>query len=85
MNEYTRVSPSGDKYYYKDKAMTILHREDGPAIEGYGGTNVWYLNDKVHRMDGPALVSSTFKREWWINDVFIFEIDNNGNIIDRME
>ena len=33
MNENVRIDLKGDKFYYKDKARTILHRMDGPAIE----------------------------------------------------
>lgn len=40
INEY------GDKHYYKDKAMTILHREDGPAIERADGSKFWYISDE---------------------------------------
>ena len=33
-------------FYYSDKQMTKLHREDGPAIEWGNGTKFWYLNGK---------------------------------------
>ena len=33
--------------YYNDKAMTVLHREDGPAVEYADGSHkAWYINDK---------------------------------------
>ena len=30
-------------FYFKDKEMTIRHREDGPAIEYANGKKEWYL------------------------------------------
>jgi len=45
---------SGFTGYYKDKAMTVYHRLDGPAFEGVGRKE-WYVNDKLHRLDGPAV------------------------------
>lgn len=36
------VDKDGDKYYYS----TILHREDGPAIEHADGNKSWFFNDK---------------------------------------
>jgi hypothetical protein len=59
--QYIEINSSGSKYYYKDKAMTILHREDGPAFEGSNGSKEWRINGKLHREDGPAIV-------WWDGD-----------------
>lgn len=33
-----------NKYYYKEKELTTLHREDGPAVEREDGGFEWYLN-----------------------------------------
>jgi hypothetical protein len=55
-------------FYYKDKEMTIRHREDGPAIEWADGTKKWYLNDKLHREDGPAVEYSNGTKYWYLND-----------------
>jgi hypothetical protein len=46
--------------YFKDKEMTILHREDGPAFIHANGMKVWYKDGEKHREDGPA--------EEWIDD-----------------
>ena len=46
--QYIKVTEYGDKFYYKDKAMKIRHREDGPAYEGGAGAQVWYLNDTFY-------------------------------------
>ena len=51
-----------DIYFYKDKAMTIQHRVDGPAVtwtEEDGFTvsfEGFYQNNKQHRLDGPAYI-----------------------------
>jgi hypothetical protein len=73
--------------YYKDEARTILHREDGPAVEWYSGNLEWYLNDKRHRIDGPAIEGFDGKRSWYINGVFIFRyyIGKDNNPLDRMK
>lgn len=41
--------------YYKDKECTILHREDGPAVECENGIKEWWVDGKLHRVDGPAV------------------------------
>ena len=85
MNEYVTTNENGDKFYYKDKARTILHREGGPAIEWHDGGKAWYLNGKLHRMDGPAVVWRGGSKAWWVNNVFIFEIDGSGDVVERMK
>ena len=80
MNEYIRTTPQGTKLYYKDKEKTILHREDGPAVEHASGNKEWYLNNKIHRMDGPAVEYNTGRKMWFVNDEFIFDISANGDI-----
>ena len=42
--QYIKINEFGSKIYYKDKKMTILHREDGPAVEWSDGDKAWYLN-----------------------------------------
>lgn len=41
-----------------------LHREDGPAIIKYNGTQEWWVNGITHRTDGPAIVYSNGDQEW---------------------
>jgi hypothetical protein len=56
--------------YYKDKAMTIAHREDGPAIVYSDERELWLQNGFLHRMDGPAYVPNKepyWKPTWYIN------------------
>jgi len=59
--QYIEITSSGSKFYFKDKAMNILHREDGPAFEGWDGSKEWRINGNLHREDGPAI-------EWWHGD-----------------
>lgn len=55
------------KFYFSDKEKTILHREDGPAMEYNDGTNVWCLNNQYHRVDGPAVELSCGSKFWYLN------------------
>ena len=65
-------------YYYSDKAMTKLYREDGPAVELADGSKLWFLNGKCHREDGPAITWNG-SYEWWANGKLHRE---NGPAID---
>jgi hypothetical protein len=49
------------KYYYWN---SLLHREDGPAIERVNGNNEWYLHGYRHRKDGPAFISGKIQKYW---------------------
>ena len=65
--QYIHTDEFGDKFYYSDREMTILHREDGPAIEWADGGKEWLLNGKLHREDGPAIEWSCGRKEWYLN------------------
>jgi hypothetical protein len=71
--QYIEIDEDGDKYYYKDKAMTIYHREDGPAIEWSNGGKYWFLNGKYHREDGPAIELFDGGKSWYLNGVKLTE------------
>ncbi len=73
--QYIEINSNGSKFYYKDRAMKILHREDGPAIEMGGGDKYWYFNGKRHREDGPASEYTTGVKYWWINGKQITEAE----------
>ena len=60
-------------FYFKDKEMNILHREDGPAVEGANGSKYWCLNGKRHREDGPAIEYVGGTKEWFLNDKLVSE------------
>jgi hypothetical protein len=64
---YINIGKYGDKHYYKDKAMTIHHREDGPAVEYPDGDKSWYINGKLHREDGPAVEYADGGKAWFID------------------
>ena len=67
--QYIVVNEVGSKFYYKDKEMTILHREDGPAIEWRIGSKEWWIDGARHREDGPATEWQGGGKEWWIDGV----------------
>ena len=66
--QYIKISEDGYKFYYKDREMKILHRDDGPAVERSDGGKYWYLHGKLHREDGPAVEYSDGSKEWFLND-----------------
>jgi len=66
--QYIYIDEDGDKFYYKDKEMTIFHREDGPAIEYADGGKCWYTNGKRHREDGPAIEYADGDKSWYLNN-----------------
>ena len=64
MKTYTvKIHDDGNKVWYHNG---VLHREDGPAIEGANGDKWWYLNSKFHREDGPAMEFANGSKSWWI-------------------
>ena len=65
--QYIEINTLGNKFYYKDKQMTILHREDGPAAEWSYGDKAWYINGERHREDGPAIEFSNGHKAWYLN------------------
>ena len=54
--QYIYITQNGSKLYYKDKAMMILHREDGPAVEYVDGDKSWWLY-------GEKLTEEEFKKK----------------------
>ena len=83
MKEYTKTDRYG-KYYYKDKEKTIIHREDGPAVEYFNGSKQWWLNGERHRMNGPAVEYADGSKVWYINGILIFKLSKSGRITFRM-
>ena len=63
---YVKVNELG-AFWYADEAMTVLHREDGPALEYANGDKVWYQNGQRHRLDGPAVERVNAYKSWWQN------------------
>lgn len=64
---YVEKFPDGDIYYYKDEALTILHRVDGPAKTYEDGDTMWFRNDRLHRLDGPAIEWTNGDKNWYID------------------
>jgi len=67
IEQYIKIDKYDNKFYYKDREMTILHREDGPAIEWVNGLKEWYLDDRLHREDGPAMEWANGSKYWYLN------------------
>jgi len=65
--QYILVTGAGHKYYYSDREMTVLHREDGPAIEHPNGTKQWLIFNKYHREDGPAIENPNGAKQWFLD------------------
>ncbi len=73
--QYIEITELGSKFYYKDREMTILHREDGPAVEWSDGDKKWWIDGKLHRTDGPAVECSDGSKVWYIHDELISEAE----------
>ena len=71
--QYIKIDKDGNKFYFKDKQMTILHREDGPAVEYSDGHKEWYINGERHREDGPAVEYTDGGKGWRINGSYLSE------------
>jgi len=56
------VDQSGTITYTKDGK---LHREDGPAVIYYDGSQCWYKDGKCHRKNGPAVIYSDGSLFWF--------------------
>ena len=47
------------------------HREDGPAVENFGGGDKeWWVNGDRHREDGPAVEWGDGDKVWYLNDIW---------------
>jgi hypothetical protein len=59
--QYIYINKCGHKIYYKDRAMTICHRLDGPAVEYADGYKEWCVDGKrlseeqFNALTAPAL------------------------------
>ena len=65
--QYIKIDKYGDKFYYKDKVMTVNHRTDGPAIERTNGHKAWYVDGKLRRSDGPAIEYANGGKSWFVD------------------
>jgi hypothetical protein len=65
--QYRNTDKDGNKFYYLDKEMTILHREGGPSMELVDGSKYWCINGKLHRTDGPAIEWADGTKMWYLD------------------
>jgi len=65
--QYIRIDKNSNKFYYKDREMTIFHRLNGPAVEFPDGSKTWWVDGKRHRIDGPACESVYGYIEWYVD------------------
>jgi uncharacterized Fe-S cluster-containing protein len=72
----------GTKVWYVDGKR---HRIDGPAFESADGTKLWYVDGKRHRLDGPAIEYAEGDKLWFVDGVFIFEVNKNNKLVNRMQ
>jgi hypothetical protein len=71
--QYIEITNYGTKIYHKDRGLSVIHREDGPAIEYSDGTKAWYRNSLLHREDGPAIEWADGGKRWYLEGVFYTE------------
>ena len=76
--QYTSIDEHGNKFYYKDREMTIYHRLDGPAIETVCGSKAWYVDGRCHRLDGPAIEYVNGIKVWYVDDEYLTEKQFNA-------
>ena len=65
---YVIVNDRGYVYWYKDAKCTVLHRENGPAVEAPDGRKEWFINGQRHREDGPAFIWDAGE-SWFLHGV----------------
>jgi len=58
----------GTKLWYVD---SLLHKEDGPAVEWSDGSKEWHVNGLLHRIDGPAIDYTNGTKYWFLNGKLI--------------
>ena len=82
---YIHIDKYGHKFCYKDKKMTVLHHEDGPAIEHSNGDRFWYRNGMCHREDGPAVEHSDGCKAFYLNGHRISEAEHSERTTKAVE
>lgn len=65
--QFIHIDEDGDRFYYSDREMKILHREDGPAVEYECGYKEWWIDGEVHREDGPAIEYEDGSKSWFLD------------------
>lgn len=62
----TPMVHNGIKFWFK---YGILHRVNGPAMEGEDGAYIWFRFGKRHRIDGPAVMLSSGATGWFYHGI----------------
>jgi hypothetical protein len=83
--QYIRINQYGDKFYYKDRAMTKLHRLDGPAVEDANGSKTWCVDGQLHRLDGPAVECADRYKAWYVDGKHLTEKQFNALTVPTVE
>ena len=78
--QFIYVNGGGNKYYYSDREMHTLHREDGPAVERASGTKLWYIDGRRHREDGTAIEYADGDKQWFIDGKWLTEDEFNARM-----
>jgi len=74
--QYIHINQYGNKIYYKDRAMTKLHRLDGrPAVEYADGSKAWYVDGQLHRLDGRPAIEAADGSKYWFVDGQLHRLD----------
>jgi hypothetical protein len=71
--QYIYINEFGDKRYYKDQKMNMLHRLDGPAVEYADGGKSWWIDGQFHRLDGPAIEYADGYKAWYVHGKHLSE------------
>ena len=78
--QFIHIDEDGDKYYFSDREMKILHREDGPAVEYASGFKEWRVDGKLHHEDGPAIEWADGSKSWYLNGEYLREEQFNARM-----
>jgi hypothetical protein len=65
--QYIKIDRDGNKFYFKNKAMTLYHRLNGPAVEAADGCKEWWVDGNCHRLDGPSVEYADGSKAWYVN------------------
>jgi len=66
---YVQVFTNGNIFWYSDPGCTIIHRENGAAVDRFDGYKEYFQNGKLHRLDGPARIWPDGTEQYWIDGV----------------
>ena len=76
--QYIHIDKNENKFYFKDREMTIYHRLDGPAIKLATGSKSWWIDSKLHRLDGPAIEYADGEKRWYVEGKKLTEEEFNA-------